>query len=169
MDTPSEEELAFIRRSSSTSSTSKNEPSELLKLRAQITELKQKNEELRRHNFEALSDSEKSQEQISNRLIRQIEKMKHERAELVNAVEAEEEYLTNVLQKRLDTVQKQKQQLEGEIDNDRGEAIFRLQNQLESLCKTYGDENSDVQFLKAQFELLKRNTDERETECNPLI
>ena len=165
MDAPSEEELAFAQRPSSTSSTTKNELSEVVKLRGQVAQLKQENEALRRHAFEALSDSEKSQEQISNRLIRQIEKMKHERADLVNAVEAEEEYLTNVLQKRLDAVQKQKRQLEGAIDSDRDDAILRLQNQIENLYRSHGGENPDVQLIKTQFDLLKNNTTERETEC----
>ena len=165
MDAPSEEELAFAQRPSpATPSTAKNELSEVVKLRAQVAQLKQENEALRRHAFEALSDSEKSQEQISNRLIRQIEKMKHERAELVNAVEAEEEYLTNVLQKRLDAVQKQNRQLEGTIDSDRDEVISRLQNQIESLYRSCDGENPDLQFLKTQLDLLRNNTTERESE-----
>jgi hypothetical protein len=169
MDAPSEEELAFTQRPSPSSSTSKNELSEVVKLRAQVTQLKQENDALRRHAFEALSDSEKSQEQISNRLIRQIEKMKHERAELVNAVEAEEEYLTNVFQKRLDAAQKQKRHSEGAIDCDRDEAILRLQNQIENLYRSHDGENPDMQLVKSQFDLLKNNTTERNTECMQIL
>lgn len=156
MEAASEEELAFAGSRST----------ELSRLRQQLSQLRHENEALKRQAFEAMSDSEKSQEQISNRLIRQIDQMRRERAELVNAVEAEEEYLTNVLQKRLEAVQRQRDQLEDTLESDREAIIGRLQSQIDTLILKAGDATNAaaLEQLKGEVSSLRQKSFQRESE-----
>jgi hypothetical protein len=163
MDAPSEEELAFAGSRS-------HSQLEIMRLKHQLASLKLENDALRRQACEAMSDSEKSQEQISNRLIRQIDQMRKERAELVNAVEAEEEFLTNVLQKRLEAMQRQKEQLEGSLESDREAIISRLQTQIDNLMLKAGASHSAaLEQLKIEVANLKQKSFQRESERTRLF
>ena len=165
MDAPSEEELAFARRperraSLAGSGSPPSDTSETARLRGQMAQLRAENEALRRQAFEALSDSEKSQEQISNRLIRQIDQMRRERAELLTAVEAEEEYLTNNFQRRLGELQRQKEELR---DNEREAEIDRLLSQLKRMG---GSDSAVLNALEAELSLIKSKFVQKESERN---
>lgn len=160
MDAPSEEELTFARSSRRSFGDASPETSECARLRSQLAQLRVENEALRRQAFEALSDSEKSQEQISNRLIRQIDQMRRERAELLTAVEAEEEYLTNNFQRRLAELQRQKEELK---DHEREAEIDRLLGQLKRMG---GSDSAVLHALEEELSLIKTKFLQRENECN---
>ncbi|PJF16961.1 hypothetical protein PSACC_03238 [Paramicrosporidium saccamoebae] len=132
--------------------------SDELSLRSRITELEAKlaQEQSHRHHLEdtvetlrtstsaLLNTFEQSQEGISNRLIREVSRLKGIQLDMCNEVEAHEAKLVAVLEERLQTLRTQKVELENALECEQERIVNRLQRHIEELRISASQERSPV-------------------------
>eukprot|EP01101_Sappina_pedata_P012128 TRINITY_DN8273_c0_g1_i1.p1 TRINITY_DN8273_c0_g1~~TRINITY_DN8273_c0_g1_i1.p1 ORF type:complete len:118 (+),score=67.36 TRINITY_DN8273_c0_g1_i1:15-368(+) len=91
--------------------------SKITHLQSEVTSLKEQNENL----ANCLIATEKEEEMIANKLMKQMNDLKIEKEQLMIQVEQEEEFLTNSLQRKLDKVEQEKHELEEIIEKAKSE------------------------------------------------
>ncbi len=83
-----------------------------------------------------LATCEEAQEGISNRLLREIDRLRAAQSEMCAAVEAEERQLVGVLQKRMDALQHEKVDIENALEQEQERMVNRLQRQMDDLRRS---------------------------------
>lgn len=102
-------------------------------LRADKKHLEQMLSSARTSTTALLATCEEAQEGISNRLLREIERLQSGRAAMCEAVEAEEAQLVDVLERRLTMLKNEKVDLENALEQEQERIVNRLQRQMDDL------------------------------------
>ncbi|KAI9337415.1 hypothetical protein DFJ73DRAFT_592937 [Zopfochytrium polystomum] len=95
--------------------------------------LRAETQTLKQQAVKIVSDSEREEEFIANKLMQRINTLKREKEELLRKVEQEEEQITNTLQRKLVQLQKEKVDIELVLEQEQEFIVNRLQRQLESM------------------------------------
>jgi len=90
-----------------------------------------------------LATCEEAQEGISNRLLREIDRLRAAQAAMCAAVEAEERQLVGVLQKRMDVLQHEKVDLENALEQEQERIVNRLTRQMDDLRRSLAPRSAD--------------------------
>ncbi|KAI3635521.1 hypothetical protein MIR68_006159 [Amoeboaphelidium protococcarum] len=97
--------------------------------------LRHDNEQLKKMHAEIYQEHEIEEEQITNKLLKNIMGLKREKTEMLTQMEKEEEYITNKLQRKLKELQKEKIDLEIAMEQEQEFIVNRLTKQLDEMKK----------------------------------
>lgn len=108
---------------------------------AKTLELSETVARLRNSTAALLNTCEQAQESMSNRLIREISRLKALQLDMCDEVEAQETRLIGVLEERLKTLRNEKVELEVALECEQERMVNRLQRQMEELRHAAGLES----------------------------
>jgi hypothetical protein len=139
--------------------------------RACTRELTATVEKMRSSTAALLNTCEQAQEGVTNRLIREISRLKHLQLEMCDAVEVQEARLVGVLEDRLRTLQSEKVQMENALECEQERIVNHLQRQMDELKFSVrsGTESCPPANLAEQINLAVAQHIEREAELNRQI
>lgn len=106
---------------------------EILRLKGEKRLLEQTVDEARRSTVLLLAACEEAQEGVSNRLLREIGRLKREQATMWAAVEAEEAQLVGALERRMLALRCEKVDIENALEQEQERIVNNLRRQMEQL------------------------------------